>query len=595
MPVSKEKELNMRDKAFTSIMILCLMVVAAQAAPLNIVPVSAPQINCLFVTDPDCRIVVSDFADHFVLPATTGNAFLQSRRFPVGEAGTVAAGLFAYVYRLDLRQLAGVTALPCIQSFSVDFGPVVPVDYDHNKRLDHVFVVTEGGIGTIAPSAAEQTGDTITFHFKAPVCAGASIGRGDSTFFFGLAATNPSTTVVARVWDTLGTETELDVQVPLQAVDVNCDAGQSLPEALQKIQSGDTLRVAGTCKGEVTIPVDDVTLIGIDGAEIIGSDGKEAALTLVDRRNVVIKNMLVSHGHEGVLVRGGTGIVLEAIHAVENAGDGFHIAAASLVQIIDATASNNGLNGFMILHRAHVTFRGQTLSARNKDTGITIRDAAKAIFEPSRAADLPPPDPQKYQQKSMLQPFPERQNSMLMHDAEDNSAAAMTAALGTCLITVVGNGGHGILVSGGGYVYVGPACVLTSSNNGGDGIRFTEISSGDIYGAQAIVMSNTGCGLVVRDTSTVMLDGSRVQATWNSADGIQVEHANMLIDFAGSGTGSAICSMLNTGVGLATLDTALMACNSGIAMSLNPNGGIDVNVVDSLMLCAATGTNACAP
>jgi hypothetical protein len=108
-------------------------------------------------------------------------------------------------------------------------------------------------------------------------------------------------------------------------------------------------------------------------------------------------------------------------------------------------------------------------------------------------------------------------------------------------------------------------------------------------------MSNTGCGLVVRDTSTVMIDGSRVQATWNSANGIHVEHANMMIDFAGSGLGSALCSTLNTGVGLATLDTALMACSSGIAMSLNPNGGADVNVVDSLMLCAATGLNACAP
>jgi hypothetical protein len=576
-------------------MILCLTVVATQAAPLNIVAVSAPQINCLFVTDPDCRIVVDDFADHFVLPATTGDAFLQSRRFPVGEAGTVAAGLFAYVYRLDLRQLAGVTAMPCIQSFSVDFGPVVPVDYDRNKTPDHVFVITEGGLGTVAPSEAEQIGDTVIFRFKFPVCAGASIGRGDSSFFFGLVSTNPSTTAVAHVGDTLGTETELDVQVPLQAADVNCDAGQSLLEALQKVQPGDTLRVAGTCKGEVTIAADDVTLIGIDGAEIIGSDGKEAVLTLIDRRNVVIKNIMVSHGYEGILVRGGADIVLEAIHAVENAGDGFHIADGALVQVIDATASNNGLNGFMILNRARVIFRGQTLSSRNKDTGITIHKAAQAIFELSRAADPLPTEPQKYPQKSMVEPLPESQNSMLRHDVAGESAAALTAALGSCLITAIGNAGYGILVSGAGYLYVGSACVLTSSNNGGDGIRFTEVSSGDIYGAQAIVTSNIGCGLVVRDTSTVMVDGSRVQATWNSANGIQVEHANMLIDFAGSGTGSAICSTQNTGAGLASLDTALMACNSGIAMSLNPNGGVDVNVVDSLMLCAATGTNACTP
>jgi hypothetical protein len=594
MPISKEKELHMRHTAFASLMILCLTVAATQAAPLNIAAVSAPQINCLFVTDPACRIVVDDFADHFVLPATIGDAFLQSRRFPAGEAGTAAAGLFAYVYRLDLRQLVGGAAIPCLQSFSVDFGPVVPLDYDNDTRPDHVFVITEGGIGTVAPSDAEQIGDTITLHFKTPVCAGSSVDRGDSTFFFGLVSTNPSTTAVARVWDTLGAETELDVQVPLHVADVNCDAGQSLPEALQKVQPGDTLRVAGTCRGEVTIPVDEVTLIGINGAEITGSSGKEPALTLVGRRNVVIKNMTVRHGYEGILVRGGTGIVLEAIRAVENAGDGFHIADASLVEVIDATASNNGLNGFMILNQAHVTFLGQTLSTRNKDTGITIHKAAKVIFALSRTTD-PQTEPQQQPQKRALQLLPESQNSLLMGEAAGDSAAAMTAALGTCLITVVGNAGHGILVSAAGYIYVGPACVLTSRNNGADGVRFTGVSSGDIYGAQAMVMSNTGCGLVVHDTSTVTMDGSRVQATWNSANGIHVEHATMLIDFAGSGTGSAICSTLNTGVGLATLDTAFMACNNGIAMSLNPNGGVDVNVVDSLMLCVATGLNACAP
>ncbi|MGD2115954.1 MAG: hypothetical protein PVG07_12920, partial [Acidobacteriota bacterium] len=98
------------------------------AAPLDVVQVGAPAVNCVF--DADCTIFVTDTTDHFTIGPTSGDAFLQSRTFPPGEPGTPAEGLYAYVYRLDLRQLAGITALPCIFELSLDFGPVTALDYD---------------------------------------------------------------------------------------------------------------------------------------------------------------------------------------------------------------------------------------------------------------------------------------------------------------------------------------------------------------------------------------------------------------------------------------------------------------------------------
>src|SRR4029450_9552817 len=82
---------------------------AAAAAPLDVVPVGAPAINCKF--DTDCNITVSDTTANIALPGATGSAFLQSRTFPPGEAGTAAAGLQAYEYRIHLPNLAGVTGL----------------------------------------------------------------------------------------------------------------------------------------------------------------------------------------------------------------------------------------------------------------------------------------------------------------------------------------------------------------------------------------------------------------------------------------------------------------------------------------------------
>lgn len=192
--------------------LLWIVAPLSTAAPLDIVNVSAPAINCKF--DTDCKITVSDFADHFTLTATSGDAFLQSRRFPVGEAGTAAAGYYAYLYRLDLRQLAGLTALPCVHSLKIEFGPVKALDYNGDGNPDQVFVVTGGGLGSVAPSAADKVGNFITFSFNPPVCAGSSPGNGQSSYFFGLTSAQPARNIVAEIKDTLGGTTALEARAP---------------------------------------------------------------------------------------------------------------------------------------------------------------------------------------------------------------------------------------------------------------------------------------------------------------------------------------------------------------------------------------------
>lgn len=192
--------------------LVCATATAAAAVPLDIVTVSAPAINCKF--DNDCTITVSDSSDHFTIGPTAGDAFLQSRTWPPGEPGTAGEGLHAYQYRLDLRQLTGITALPCINSLEIDFGPVTPLDYDDDGNVDHVWVVTGGGLGSVGPSAADRAGDTVTFTFNPPVCAGSSPGNGESSYFFGLASTRAPRAVVAQVRDTLGGTTSLDARAP---------------------------------------------------------------------------------------------------------------------------------------------------------------------------------------------------------------------------------------------------------------------------------------------------------------------------------------------------------------------------------------------
>ncbi|MGA8259555.1 MAG: hypothetical protein WB783_05005 [Arenicellales bacterium] len=187
----------------------------AHAAPLTIVNVSAPAVNCKF--DASCKIVVTDTVAHFTLPATTGDAFLQSRTWPAGKPGTPGAGLVAYLYRIDMTRLAGLTALPCVNRLTLDFGPVSALDYNGDGGADRVFVITKGGIGTVKPSSASESGSIITFNFVSPVCAGASVGGGHSSYFFGLASSHPPHAVTAQIRDTLGGTHSLAARAPANA------------------------------------------------------------------------------------------------------------------------------------------------------------------------------------------------------------------------------------------------------------------------------------------------------------------------------------------------------------------------------------------
>lgn len=179
---------------------------------LSIVEVAAPDINCIF--DADCRITVDDLASHFLPPAATGDAFLQSRLWPIGEKGTIGAGLYPYLYRIDLRNATGITAASCVTTMQIDFGAIVPLDYNKDRKPEHIFVITKGGIGNIKPTAATQSGDLITFRFDPAICVG---GRtGDSSFFFGLASTQPADFVPAHLAGTVGLKNTLRAKAPQQ-------------------------------------------------------------------------------------------------------------------------------------------------------------------------------------------------------------------------------------------------------------------------------------------------------------------------------------------------------------------------------------------
>ena len=197
-------------KRFSFALLLCFTPIVVAAAPLKVVNVKAPAINCVFTTP--CTISVNDTTDN--IPMTGGTGVLKSRTFK-GLPGAPADGLFAFEYQLDLRNAVGAAAVSCIDSMTINFGPVVStLDYNSDRKPDQVFVITGGGIGTIGIASAIQTGNNIKFNFTSPICSGGAADRGDGSFFWGLVSRNPPKLADAALHESSGAIHHVKVRVP---------------------------------------------------------------------------------------------------------------------------------------------------------------------------------------------------------------------------------------------------------------------------------------------------------------------------------------------------------------------------------------------
>jgi Right handed beta helix region len=582
-------------RAFISAMTLCLAVATAHAVPLNLVRVDASALNRVF--DTDGKITPHNFTEPFTLQHTTGSAFLQSQRLPPGEKGTRGEGLFAYLYRLDLSKLKGSNDAPCIHGLSIDFGPVEPLDYNGDERRDDGFIIADGGPGTLPPHSAERLGDTVIFHFSPVLCA-ARISSGDATFFFGLATKHAPTIVEVQLRDTYQIDTPLKTEAPKLPVHVNCDAGESLPEVFPPVPGG-ILRITGKCKGTFFVPKDiaEAALVGVEQTEISGEGKPGAVITIDGSRDVVIKNVTVRDGLDGIVTRSGASARFINVSAVENDDDGFEFVEASEVQCIDCLASRNGGDGFYILRSPLTNFLGHTVSALNNQNGIKLLEATAVFGEFHRHTPTDRPKMRAMTRQLQVDDTPcegieEEVGVIEIKDPNDLNDPNPYARY-HCSGAINFNAQEGVL-SIGGRLYIGPGCRVNANGNSSAGISLTWSSRVDIYKARVKALSNALSGFEVADSSLLCTDGSTVRVLTNGNDGIRVQDAsNVYVDSKPrSSKDSAICSKNNTQIGLAVLGSTV-SCAGSIPLILNPNGLADSTGLDVTSGCVVSAEQDC--
>jgi hypothetical protein len=198
-------------RTYLTAAVLLAMLAEAQASPLKVVNVGAPAVNCVFSVK--CTMVVNDTVGNITVPGISGTARLQSREF-TGEAPAPGAGKHGYLYRVDLTQAVGVGNIPCVSSLTLDFGPITKLPYAGAGAVEDVYVITTGGIGSVGLASADRVGNVTTFTFSKPVCAGASAGKGDTSFFFGLTGPKPPKEIVGHLQVAGGPMVAVAARVP---------------------------------------------------------------------------------------------------------------------------------------------------------------------------------------------------------------------------------------------------------------------------------------------------------------------------------------------------------------------------------------------
>lgn len=156
----------------------------------------APEFSCLF--DKTCKVAVTDSVGVIPIAGISGRAVLQSRTF-AGAAGTPAAGLTGYEFRVDLTQATAGATKACVSRLTLDLGPLSKLAYPGGTGPGEVFVISKGGVGTVGLMSADRHERAMNFTFASPVCPAAGGAKGTTSYFFGFAAAKAPHAVTARV------------------------------------------------------------------------------------------------------------------------------------------------------------------------------------------------------------------------------------------------------------------------------------------------------------------------------------------------------------------------------------------------------------
>ena len=164
-------------------------------------------------------------------------------------------------------------------------------------------------------------------------------------------------------------------QASADNAEVDCNDGDSLQEALDGAENGDTIEVSGVCNEAIVITKDRIQLIGLAGASINSPSG--TAINVFGRQAVITGFSIPSAGSTGIgITKGGTATI-ENNTITNPARHGIRVAFSSNADIISNTVEDAGSFGIIISFNGAAKVINNTIS-RSTNAGILVDNASAA-------------------------------------------------------------------------------------------------------------------------------------------------------------------------------------------------------------------------
>jgi hypothetical protein len=164
---------------------------------------------------------------------------------------------------------------------------------------------------------------------------------------------------------------------------VNCDAGQSINQALRRAEPGATIVVRGTCRERVVI-TQPVTLDGGGSAVIDGGAVATRAqqpvlpefdgVVVIDGvTGVALLGLTVQNGaSNGIVAAHGAAVILHDDTTQNNVFTGIVVSDNSTAEAIDSSTRSNGVAGFDVFTSSSLILRGTFVTSGNGVNGGEI-------------------------------------------------------------------------------------------------------------------------------------------------------------------------------------------------------------------------------
>jgi parallel beta-helix repeat protein len=162
---------------------------------------------------------------------------------------------------------------------------------------------------------------------------------------------------------------------------VNCNKGQSVQSALNSLTGPATIEVTGTCRENVVIKKDDVSL---QGGTYIAFDPARETILVQGARRVAITSVTVTGGLNGVVAYQGGSLTLENSLIEANAGKGVVAVYGSSVTVNSCTIQDNTQQGVLVNDNSALVLTNSTITDNNS-AGVLVQRTSSARIGQSMA------------------------------------------------------------------------------------------------------------------------------------------------------------------------------------------------------------------